>query len=60
MVKHLDLTNQRTLSSPYYYLKSNDVIIVESNGGRLAREKNSQFVPIIFSVLSFLIVAVVK
>jgi polysaccharide export outer membrane protein len=58
MVKHLDLTNQRTLSSPYYYLKSNDVIIVESNGGRLAREKNSQFVPIIFSVLSFLIVAV--
>jgi polysaccharide export outer membrane protein len=58
LVKHLDLTKPGILSSPYYYLKSNDVIIVESNGGRLAREKNSQFVPILFSVLSFLIVAV--
>jgi polysaccharide export outer membrane protein len=58
LVKHLDLTKAGILSSPYYYLKSNDVIIVESNGGRLAREKNSQFVPILFSVLSFLIVAV--
>ena len=58
MVKHLDLTKQDILSSPYYYLKSNDVLIVESNGGRLAREKNSQFVPILFSVLSFLIVAI--
>jgi len=58
LVKHLDLTKQEILTSPYYYLKSNDVIIVESNGGRLAKEKNSQFIPILFSVLSFLIVAV--
>jgi Periplasmic protein involved in polysaccharide export len=58
IVKHLDLTNQSILSSPYYYLKSNDVLIVSSNGGRLAKEKNSQTIPIFFAVLSFLIVAI--
>jgi polysaccharide biosynthesis/export protein len=58
LIKHLDLTNQSILSSPYYYLKSNDVLIVSSNGGRLAKEKNSQTIPIFFAVLSFLIVAV--
>lgn len=58
IVKHLDLTNQNFLSSPYYYLKSNDVVIVTSNGGRLAKEKNSQTLPIFFAVLSFLIVAI--
>jgi polysaccharide biosynthesis/export protein len=58
IVKHLDLTNQSILSSPYYYLKSNDVLIVSSDGGRIAKEKNSQTVPIFFAVLSFLIVAI--
>lgn len=58
IVKHLDLTNQDILSSPYFYLKSNDVLIVSSNGGRIAKEKNSQTIPIFFAVLSFLIVAV--
>jgi polysaccharide biosynthesis/export protein len=58
IVRHLDLTNQDILSSPYYYLKSNDVLIVSSNGGRIAKEKNAQTLPIFFAVLSFLIVAV--
>jgi len=58
LIRHLDLTKRDILSSPYYYLKSNDVVIVESNGGRLSKEKNSQFIPILFSVLSFLVVAV--
>ncbi len=58
IVKHLDLTNQSILSSPYYYLKSNDVLIVATNGGRIAKEKNAQTIPIFFSVLSFLIVAI--
>jgi polysaccharide biosynthesis/export protein len=58
IIKHLDLTNQSILSSPYYYLKSNDVLIVSSDGGRIAKEKNSQTVPIFFAVLSFLIVAI--
>jgi len=58
IVKHLDLTNKSILSSPYYYLKSNDVLIVSSNGSRLAREKNSQNTAIFFAVLSFLIVLV--
>jgi polysaccharide export outer membrane protein len=57
IVKHLDLTNQNILSSPYYFLKSNDVLIVSSNGARLTHEKNSQTIPIFFAVLSFLIVA---
>ncbi len=58
IVKHLDLTNQSILSSPYYYLKSNDVLIVSATGDRLAKEKNAQSIPIFFAVLSFLIIAV--
>ncbi|HVY76295.1 MAG TPA: polysaccharide biosynthesis/export family protein [Puia sp.] len=58
MVKHLDLTKREILTSSYYYLKSNDVVIVQSTGGRLEREKSSQTIPIIFSALSFLIVLV--
>jgi polysaccharide export outer membrane protein len=58
IIKHLDLTNQSILSSPYYYLKSNDVLIVASNGSRLAKEKNSQTVPIFFAVLSFLVIII--
>jgi polysaccharide biosynthesis/export protein len=58
IIQHIDLTNQSILSSPYYYLKSNDVLIVSSDGGRIAKEKNSQTIPIFFAVLSFLIVAI--
>jgi polysaccharide export outer membrane protein len=58
LIKHLDLTDPGILSSPYYYLKSNDVLIIASNGGRLAKEKNSQTIPIFFAILSFLIVAI--
>ena len=56
IIKHLDLTDQSVLSSPYYYLKSNDVLIIRTNGSRLAKEKNSQSIPILFAVLSFLII----
>jgi polysaccharide biosynthesis/export protein len=58
IIKHIDLTNQSILSSPYFYLKSNDILIVSSDGGRIAKEKNAQTIPIFFAVLSFLIVAV--
>ena len=58
VIRRLDLTNPSFLSSPYYYLKSNDVLIVTANGGRLTKEKNSQTIPIFFALLSFLIVAV--
>jgi hypothetical protein len=39
-------------------MKSNDVLIVATNGGRITKEKNSQTIPIFFAVLSFLIVAI--
>lgn len=58
IIKHIDLTNQNILSSPYFYLRSNDVLIVSSDGGRIAKEKNAQTIPIFFAVLSFLIVAI--
>ena len=48
IIKHIDLTNQSILSSPYFYLKSNDVLIVSSDGGRIAKEKNAQTIPIFF------------
>jgi polysaccharide export outer membrane protein len=58
LIKHLDLTKNEILSSSYYYLKSNDVVIVQSSGGRLSKEKSSQVIPIVFSIMSFLIVAI--
>jgi polysaccharide biosynthesis/export protein len=58
LIKRINLTTQEILSSPYYYLKSNDVIYVEASSNRVAKERSSQVIPILFSVLSFLIVTI--
>ena len=57
-IKRLDLTNPEILSSPYYYLESNDIIYVEPIQNRLSREKSTQLIPIILSALSLVIVGV--
>ena len=54
LTKRLDLNSPDFLSSPYYYLKSNDVIYVEPNSTRVASTSNSRFwIPVFFSILSF-------
>jgi polysaccharide export outer membrane protein len=51
--KRVDLTSRNLLTSPYYYLKSNDVVYVEPG---LAKASNAsatrQWLPIIFSTIS--------
>ena len=56
---NLDLTTEEIFSSPYYYLKSNDVIYVESSKSKIAStSRTMQWLPLITSVLSISIIAV--
>ncbi len=55
-VVRLDLTQDKILSSPYYYLRSNDVLIVETSSRKVVRERNAMLVPIILSFVSLAIV----
>ena len=58
LIKRIDLTKQEILTSPFYYLKSNDVVYVEGNSNRVAKEKSAQIIPILFSAISLLIVTI--
>lgn len=49
LVKRLDLNSSKILQSPYYFLKSNDVIYVEPGKAKIATTDNTrQNLPIIF------------
>ncbi|WP_336515897.1 polysaccharide biosynthesis/export family protein [Pollutibacter soli] len=52
----LNFRSADILSSEYYYLKSNDIIYVEPIRDRVAMERSQVYLPIIFSVSSFLII----
>lgn len=53
-IKRLDLNTNELLSSPYYYLKSNDIIYVEANKAKVAStSRTNQLLPILLSGLSF-------
>lgn len=54
-IKRLDLTDSNILTSPYFYLQSNDILYVEPAANRLSREKAAQTLPIIFSILSVIV-----
>jgi polysaccharide export outer membrane protein len=55
IIRHIDLTSPDILASPFYYLKSNDVIYVEPNKNKVRSVSDSrQLLPIVFSALSFL------
>ena len=55
IVRRLNLSSERVLTSPYYYLKSNDVVYIEPDKARIAGASQSrQLLPIILSGLSFL------
>lgn len=58
IIRRLDITNPDILTSPYYYLQSNDVIYVEPIRNRLARERSTQTIPVILSALSLIIVGI--
>jgi polysaccharide export outer membrane protein len=59
ITKRLNLNSSELFNSPYYYLKSNDVVYVEPNKVKVRNNSNAGiWVPIIFSALSFMIIAV--
>jgi polysaccharide export outer membrane protein len=54
VIKRLNLNSSEIFTSPYYYLKSNDIVYVEPNKARIAStSRASQWLPILLSGLSF-------
>ncbi|MBS1932850.1 MAG: SLBB domain-containing protein, partial [Bacteroidetes bacterium] len=58
IIKRINLGSEEILSSPYYYLKSNDVIYVEPNKNKIASvSRTVVLLPVILSGISLLIIA---
>lgn len=59
IIKRLNLNTSEILSSPYYYLHSNDVVYVEPGKARVAStSRGLQLLPIVISGLSFLAIII--
>ena len=59
IIKRINLNNSEIFSSPYYYLRSNDIVYVEPNKAKVAGSSRSyQLLPIILSGLSFMAIIV--
>jgi polysaccharide biosynthesis/export protein len=55
IITRIDLNSTELLTSPYYYLRSNDIVYVEPNKAKIASSSRSnQWLPMLFSGLSFL------
>lgn len=57
-VHRLDLTQQNTLNSPYYYLVQNDVIYVEPNKAQINNSKLGSNTNVIISIAGLLITVI--
>ena len=56
-IKRLNLNSDELLKSPYYYLKSDDVVYVEPNKARVASaSRSSDWIPALLSGLSLIVV----
>ena len=54
-IKYLNLNSSEIFTSPYYYLKSNDIVYVEPTKARVSSSgRATQLLPIVISALSFL------
>ncbi len=57
----IDLTSNEIFSSPYYYLRSNDVVYVEANKAKVASASQaSLWVPVVLSAISLAIITIVS
>lgn len=57
LTRRLDLNSADFLTSPYYYLKTNDVIYVEPNKSKVASiSRSQQILPVVISALSFFVI----
>jgi len=58
-VKRLNLNTKELFTSPYYFLKTNDIVYVEPNASKVSSvSRSTQIFPIVISALSFLIIVV--
>jgi polysaccharide biosynthesis/export protein len=56
-IRHINLNSSSFFSSPYYYLRPNDVVYVEPNKAKVASATRSQqLLPLILSVLSIIVI----
>lgn len=61
LIKRINLNTSEIFSSPYYYLKSNDVIYVEPNAAKVATaSRTQQLLPTILSALSFVAIILTR
>lgn len=59
IIKHLNLNSNDILTSPYFYLKSNDIVYVEPTKARIASTgRANQWLPVILSGLSLAVIAI--
>jgi polysaccharide export outer membrane protein len=58
-IKRLDLNSRELFASPYYYLKSNDIVYVEPNKSRITSTSRTQlWLPAVLSALSFAVIII--
>lgn len=58
-VKRLNLNTKELFTSPYYFLRTNDIVYVEPNASKVSSvSRSTQIFPIVISALSFLIIVV--
>ena len=59
MTHRIDLTTEELLSSPYYYLQSNDIVYVQPNKSKVASTSRAiLWLPVILSALSLGVIAI--
>jgi polysaccharide export outer membrane protein len=60
-IKYLDLNSSEIFTSPYYYLKSNDIVYVEPTRARISSStQSSQIIPIVLSILSIAAIIITR
>lgn len=56
ILKRINLNSSELLTSPYYYLQSNDIVYVSPSKSRATRENTTQWAPLAISLVSFMII----
>lgn len=61
IIKRINLNSNEIFTSPYYYLKTNDIIYAEPNNAKIASASNvRQILPIVLSSLSFVAIILTR
>jgi polysaccharide export outer membrane protein len=61
IVKRLNLNSNELLTSPYYYLKSNDIVYVQPNKARVSAASNARgWMPLVISLMSLAAVVIYR